>query len=160
MATSLQSDGTDPGLAGLTRVAQVTRASRVARRIQGAQPVLALLGLVGLALAGHWAVRLGWPLPFCALRKFTGLPCPACGSTRSLLAWTEGDPGGALFFNPLCFAACLAVALWAFAWCLQRVTGRPFLTRSEATVRGWLTWKVMAVAAVANWLYLCLNLPK
>ena len=39
----------------------------------------------------------------CIFKKVTGIPCPACGSTRSLLNIMAGEPMAALKLNPLGF---------------------------------------------------------
>src|SRR5688572_3117216 len=73
-------------------------AARVARRRW-----LLLVGFVAFALltlGARFGMAWAWPLPQCWLRKLTGLPCPACGSTRSLAAWSQWDLGQALQLNP------------------------------------------------------------
>jgi len=39
----------------------------------------------------------------CFVKKTTGLPCPSCGSTRSVLSIINGDFSKALLINPLGF---------------------------------------------------------
>ena len=120
------------------------------------------MALVGV-MAAAWLVRLGVhlqvPLPFCLLRKVTGIPCPGCGCTRSLLAWTDLDPLAALRFNPLFFVATIGLALWAAAGL--------FVPAPGARTMGWLahlralaTPRLFLALTAANWLYLCLTLPK
>lgn len=62
------------------------------------------------------------PLPGCPLRALTGIPCPSCFLTRSVLATFHGDLGEALelhLFGPPLVVGGLAVALG------QGVLGRP-----------------------------------
>mgnify|MGYP001125114515 CR=1 FL=1 len=56
------------------------------------------------------AVVLAWLLPaaateggpvLCPVRRVTGLPCPACGLTRSWAAALHGRPAASLRFHPL-----------------------------------------------------------
>lgn len=59
-----------------------------------------------LSLVGSvWTVLnlYNMSLPFlgCLFYKLTGLPCPACGSTRSVTAFLFGDYRGAFTINPL-----------------------------------------------------------
>jgi hypothetical protein len=51
-------------------------------------------------------------LPACAFRGLTGIPCPACGSTRSLVHLAHGDILSAALMNPCLVLLMLA----AFAW--------------------------------------------
>ena len=119
-----------------------------------------LLGLGLLAAIANLAMRWQVPLPFCALRKLTGIPCPACGSTRSLLAWTHLDPVAAFLFNPLFFLACAGVAVWATAWLYERISARPVLARWKSIAQQLPVLRVVLGLAAINWVYLCLTLPK
>ncbi|APR77095.1 Hypothetical protein A7982_02442 [Minicystis rosea] len=58
-------------------------------------------------------------LPFstCLVRLAVGIPCPACGLTRAVLAAARFDFAGALRFHPLSLALIVvtaATALFAF----------------------------------------------
>lgn len=110
----------------------------------------------GVQLAIRWQI----PFPQCLLRKFTGIPCPTCGCTRSLLAWSHLDLSAAFRFNPLFFVVCLGLLAWFGLWCLERLTGREWLESWVAGVRRGPVWKVFIALALLNWLYLWLNLPK
>ena len=46
----------------------------------------------------------------CLFKHVTGLACPSCGSTRSILSIIEGDLDAAFMLNPLGFLALLALA--------------------------------------------------
>ena len=123
-------------------------------------PLALLCGLGFLAFAANLALRWQLPLPFCALRKLTGVPCPACGSTRSLLAWTHLDPVAAFSFNPLFFLVCLGVAGWAGAWLAERISARPIISRWQTAAQRLPLLRMGLVLAAINWIYLCLALPK
>ena len=130
-----------------------------ARIPRGWYPVLLFVAVTGAA----WLLRLGVylqvPLPFCLLRKFTGFPCPGCGCTRSLLAWTELDPLAALRLNPLFFAATVGLFLWAgLGWIAPSQRSRTL--RWFGPLRALVTPRSLLILAAANWLYLCLTLPK
>ena len=120
---------------------------------------------VPLLVAGAWLItQLHLPVPECGMRRLTGLPCPACGCTRSLLAWTELDFLRAFLLNPLFFSLCIA-SLISAGWQLLR--GRRVSPAVE-TMPGakplpwlpWLTWRLAGILLVLNWLYLCWRLPK
>lgn len=120
---------------------------------------LTLAGVV-LALIAHFAMLWRLPFPQCLLRRFTGLPCPTCGCTRSLAAWAEFDLGAALRFNPLFFFACVGLLLWLAAWVVERVSGRAFLAAPRACAARWPWWRILLALAAANWVYLCFTLPR
>lgn len=46
-------------------------------------------------------------IAFCPFKKITGIPCPACGTTRALLALLHGQWIQALQLNPLALPAAL-----------------------------------------------------
>jgi len=51
----------------------------------------------------------------CIMKHVTGIPCPSCGSTRSILAILHGDFSNALHWNPLGFLlliGLLALPFW------------------------------------------------
>ncbi len=125
---------------------------------------VAVLALLGLMLAGSWCIS-HWSLPWprCAMRLITGLPCPACGCTRSLLAWTELDLSAAFLFNPLFFLLCVGTVIS----CMREWLRRSRSDSSNAGVPGgiplswlpWFTWRRAAALLALNWLYLCWWLP-
>lgn len=123
-------------------------------------PVVLLLGLAAGAALVRYCLQHHVPLPFCLLRAATGVPCPACGSTRSLAAWAHFDPLEAFRFNPLFFLITLAAGAWAAAGLADAVFGTRWQERmSVATWSRLTTARVVWVAAI-NWVYLCLTLPR
>src|SRR5262245_47427996 len=118
------------------------------------------LGGVSLSVCVRLASEWHWPLPQCILRKLTGIPCPACGCTRSLLAWSNLDLVQAFWFNPLFFLACVGVILWAAGELAEKFFGRSCLSKAEAFLGRRSVWKYFALLAALRWLYLCLMLPK
>ena len=57
------------------------------------------LGAVALGAATD--VRPSDDFTLCPFRLVTGLPCPFCGLTHSLLALGQGDVDGSVRFSPL-----------------------------------------------------------
>ena len=53
----------------------------------------------------------------CFIKHVTGMPCPSCGSTRSVLAILEGDFFGSLLLNPIGVLLFLILAITPF-WLL------------------------------------------
>jgi hypothetical protein len=84
-----------------------------------------------LSLAGY--VWLGWNVietashPFvpslCLFKDLTGIPCPSCGTTRSLVALIHGNLKEALEINPLGLIIAIAlvvVPLWIITDMLKK----------------------------------------
>jgi len=86
---------------------------------------LVILGGVLLLLAAVGFVPLERnPMPLCAFKNLTGLPCPLCGGTRAAHALLNGDFGRAVYLNPLAFPAVLAFMLAAFVAAAELWRGR------------------------------------
>ncbi len=111
----------------------------------------------GIALLALVAVRL-LPLssyaPACVFRHLTGIPCPTCGATRSMVFLAYGDIASAFTMNPL-VAAGILLALFSFFYGsltllfdLPRI--RVLLTEEE---RGAARWS-SAVLLLVEWIYL------
>ncbi|HLO83188.1 MAG TPA: DUF2752 domain-containing protein [Chitinophagaceae bacterium] len=47
----------------------------------------------------------------CMFKKFTGIPCPSCGSTRSVISLMEGDIVQAVLWNPMGLILLVSMAL-------------------------------------------------
>jgi hypothetical protein len=72
-------------------------------------------GAGALAVAALLPVLPGEPGLPCPLRTITGVPCPLCGMTTSVVASVHGNVADALAANPAGLALALAaVALIAF----------------------------------------------
>ncbi len=109
----------------------------------------------GVTLAIFVATRMNsgaLPAINCALKRFTGIPCPACGGTRCLAACGRLDFASAFSWNPLVAIAAAALLGWS-ALAL-------FDSRFAEKIGTLLTGRRLAIAAAVNWLYLCWALPR
>ncbi len=52
--------------------------------------------------------------PDCVFKGLTGIPCPTCGSTRSLVHLSHGDILSALAMNPLTTLCLIAATVYFF----------------------------------------------
>ncbi len=80
--------------------------------------------ILGLSLAGYTWLSLnafsftpgtadGYSV--CLIKNVTGVPCPACGTTRSMLSIIDGDFSESIYHNPL--GLLMAVLIIVFpAW--------------------------------------------
>ncbi|MEO6325751.1 MAG: DUF2752 domain-containing protein [Thermoanaerobaculia bacterium] len=118
------------------------------------QPQLGLLWggvAASLVVLSPWAASWGTLLPPCALKSLFGVPCPACGTTRSAIALSRFDLPGAFSWNPLATAALMALVAGGLVAGVLAMRGRevPQPVRYPPWARG------LAVALIAgNWLWL------
>ena len=70
-------------------------------------------------------------LPSCPIHDLTGLPCPTCGSSRSIVYLAQGNILSSLTINPLA-ALCVIAAILYFLYSLVAFTlGIPENKHSE-----------------------------
>jgi len=125
----------------------------------GLLPAWMFAGLLFLLAAARLSSLWNLPLPFCALKKFTGIPCPFCGSTRCILACSSFDFANAVRWNPLTFLACLGIVIWFVVWITDRLFGRRCLAIVYRALAVPAFKPVLIAAVLLNWIYLCLTLP-
>ena len=102
-----------------------------------------LAGLLGAMALRSWNL-LPLPLWSCPLRHLTGVPCPTCFLTRSVLATLRGDLSGALRFHIL-GPPLVVGAFWLLA--------QQLLLAKEPGPAQWRPWMVgFAGVAVVYWL--------
>jgi hypothetical protein len=116
-------------------------------------------GLLLLLGAARLSTTWNLPLPFCALKKFTGIPCPFCGSTRCLQACSGFDFADAVRWNPLTFLTGVGVVLWFVAWITDRIFDSCRLPNLQCRLAVPALKFVVIGAVLLNWIYLCLTLP-
>ena len=101
--------------------------------------------------------EVGTSYDVCLIHHFAHIPCPACGSTRSVLALMNGDLAGGLYWNPiglLIFSALIISPLWiACDLLLKKDTLlRSFYLFEDTLRRRWVA--VPAIALIlANWIW-------
>jgi hypothetical protein len=119
--------------------------------------------ILGFALAGytwvilnHYLLSANKPtLNVCLFRQVTGIPCPSCGTTHSILSITEGNFRRALHENVLGFPAALILMIFP-VWILTDLFLRKesfyqFYSRSESFLRKkWVAWSALLLL-LANW---------
>jgi hypothetical protein len=117
-------------------------------------PELLLLGASagGAAYAGAWMAG-GLPLPPCAFRAITGLPCPTCGATHCVLALLHGHVAEAIAWNPLVFAGLVLLVL-ANVYAIAILAGKlPRLRFSFSAMEGRFLRLASVIILAANWAY-------
>jgi hypothetical protein len=133
-----------------------SRPSIVPALIPPAITVIAVLGMLGVARIYD---SLPLQAPGCSLRMTTGIPCLACGGTRSMMALAHGDFQEALSFNPLIFLGVISAALW-LAITLIRLKYFPDSFDRPRRMPVWAIVMGIVTLFAANWIYLLLYLPE
>jgi hypothetical protein len=90
---------------------------------------------------------------FCLFRLVTGIPCPACGSTRATLLLFHGDFAGSFLLNPFGILTNIIILL-SIAWMMRDIvrnddTFLPFLKRdwdNRAKI-------VLTLIVTINWIW-------
>lgn len=74
--------------------------------------VAASFGLAWLAATGKFDI--GWWLGYCGLKQRYGLPCPTCGMTTSVLAFSQGKIFESFYIQPAAALLCGVLVIIAF----------------------------------------------
>ncbi len=96
-------------------------------------------------------------LDVCLFKNVTGIPCPSCGSTHSVLNLLQLDLKSAVDDNPLGFvvlAGLLVLPLWMlYDFAGKKSTFYNFYTLAESYMRRrWVAIPLIALL-VANWMW-------
>ena len=93
----------------------------------------------------------------CIFKHITAIPCPSCGSTRSVLSLIKGDLLQALFWNPIGILL-IIILLGAPFWMLyDLVSRRATLLNAYTKTELFLKRKWVAIPAILlvlmNWIW-------
>jgi len=131
-----------------------------ARRLYGLMALFCVAGYTWLYLHidKSWSTHVG---TVCILKRTTGIPCPSCGSTRSILSLLHGDLVAALLWNPfgyLIFAGLLIVPFWMMHDVIrkQRTLLTVYQNMESLLQRRIVTWPLV-IMVLLNW---CWNIYK
>jgi hypothetical protein len=93
----------------------------------------------------------------CLVKHITGVPCPSCGSTRSVMALINGNLAEAMYINPFGFiiaAFMLLVPIWlALDFLLHRKSLYDFYCRSEIFLRKPKVAVPLIIMVLINWIW-------
>jgi hypothetical protein len=113
-----------------------------------------LVGGASLCLLGVALATPGIQLPRCAFKTLTGLPCPTCGLTRTVIALSRGDVDRAVFMNPLAALLCGAGLIYLLYAAIVLALRLPRF-RPTVTATGARRLRIAAFTALAvNWAWL------
>jgi len=105
-----------------------------------------------------WANVVG---PVCLLKKTTGIPCPSCGSTRSMIALVHGELIEGILWNPIgliLFCGLIIFPIWlVYDFCFRKHSLYLFCKHVEKKiVQKHVAWPLI-VLLLLNW---CWNIYK
>lgn len=112
--------------------------------------------LVAAAAAALGAVSIGFSrltgTSICGFYNLTGLPCPGCGGTRSVLALVQGDWSGALTWNAYGLMLVITTVILWTRWAARS------LTVGQVPILVWKRWHILLLStATAAWFLLRLT---
>lgn len=122
-----------------------------------------ILGVIGIGYGwlflNYWGFQpadtAGYA--FCLFKEVTGLACPACGTTRSLLAIMQGALEQGFYWNPLGFlimGLMIIMPLWIL---MDLVTGSKSFQQAYQSLEQWLSQKKVFIPffglILLNWLW-------
>lgn len=93
----------------------------------------------------------------CIFSNLTGMPCPSCGSTRSVMCLLHGDPIGAISINPLGIPIAILMIVTP-VWLIFDLVRRKeslykFYCKTEDIIRRPTVALTLATLVVANWIW-------
>ncbi len=111
----------------------------------------------GIAVLGLLAARflpLSRFIPTCLFKGLSGIPCPTCGATRSIVRLSYGDLRGSLSANPAVSLLFLLALLFFIYRLIALILDLPrvefFLTdRGKSRIRA-----AAIMLVLVNWIYL------
>jgi hypothetical protein len=106
------------------RSSQLSNRPKIFRRASSRQRLVAALVFLSVVaffgffwLVGRYELDLTWWLGYCGFKQRTGLPCPTCGMTTSVLAFSQGRIWQALYTQPAAgFLCCIIVVAGILAF--------------------------------------------
>lgn len=93
----------------------------------------------------------------CFIKKTTSIPCPSCGSTRSLISLIQGDFSQALYFNPIGFVIAI-IMIVAPIWLITDLIVRKksfyiFFKNMERILQKKIVFIPLTIFFILNWIW-------
>ena len=125
------------------------------RRAQGQIEFGVIYGGIALLLiCASWFVPVLTIAPSCVFRDLTGVPCPTCGATRSVVHLARGDFFASFGMNPLVSVSFVIAALVFFYSLITLVAGIPRIGITISDREKDVLRSLAVVLVLANWCYL------
>lgn len=93
----------------------------------------------------------------CYFKNWTGLPCPSCGSTRSLINILHANWGEALFINPLGYLIAFVIIIFPI-WIvsdlvMNKNSLKNFYEKMENHIKSPKIYFPLLVLILSNWIW-------
>ena len=111
----------------------------------------------GIALLAVFAGRFVPVLSFapsCVFKGLTGVPCPTCGATRSVVHLAQGELSASLSLNPLVPLLLIIAAIVFFYSLITLILGIPRVAIILSDREKNIARTVVVALVLANWCYL------
>lgn len=97
------------------------------------------------------------PFEVCLIKNITNVPCPSCGSTRSILALTKGNIIEAFNINPLGFLIAIIMVILPL-WIIADITAKKntlfnFYQKTETYLRKPQLAIPLVLIVIFNWIW-------
>jgi len=137
----------------LKKVKTVRRASPQQRAIAAIISLVVFGSLALFGLAGHYEVDMGRWLGYCGFKQRYSLPCPTCGMTTAVLAFSQGKIFEAFYVQPAAAFLCSFMVVAALLCFLVAVFGIyfNFFDRFFAEVKIRYVIVALMVILAAGW---------
>jgi hypothetical protein len=93
----------------------------------------------------------------CIFKKTTGIPCPSCGSSRSVLAITHGQFTAAFLWNPLGYMIAAVLLILPFVILYDLAYQQKVLIHIYERIENLFRKRVILFSAItliiANWIW-------
>jgi hypothetical protein len=114
-------------------------------------------GIALVMLGAGWFLPVLSLAPDCVFKGLTGIPCPTCGSTRSVVYLAHGDVLSALAMNPLTTVFLLASIGYFFASLVSVALDLPRINFILADNEKNVLRAGVVILLLAHWAYLVIQ---
>jgi hypothetical protein len=107
----------------------------------------------------YWSLsklsKINTEIEVCLIKNITTIPCPSCGSTRSVLAITQGNFNEAFFINPLGYILAFImffIPIWIFFdFVLKKETFLNIYQKAESILKRPIISIPLLIFILINW---------
>lgn len=126
------------------------------------KPTKLYIIVLGACLAGYIWLGFQTYLPsdkvgLCLIKQSTNIPCPSCGTSRSILSISKGEFSDALMWNPLGYISLLIMIispLWILIdWLSNKTTFFKAYQNIEIQLKKPIIYIPSIILILSNWIW-------